>query len=114
MLMDHLQAFIFMKEKDRIKIILLFSSMEEDIVAEKIYKRLSKIVTKEVLENLAQQKMFNPLTEIIEEYFHKTQNKTPFFMIGQKYLLFIVMVLSILEAVLILFHTKTEYCILED
>lgn len=93
--MDQLLAYTYMKEKVKIKIILLFSLMVEDIVVVQIYNKHYKIVIKEVLENMAQLKMFNHLMEIIEEYFHKIQFKILFFMIGLKYLLFIVMVLSI-------------------
>lgn len=112
--MDHHLVYTYMKEKVKIKTILLYSSMEEDIVVVQIYNKHYKIVIKEVLENMVQLKMFNHSMEIIEEYFHKTLYKILFFMIGLRYLPYIVMVQNILEVDQVLFHIKIEYYILED
>ena len=72
--------------------------MEEDIVAAKTYSKLYKIVIREALESMVQQKMYNHLMEIIEGYFLKILIKILIFMTGQKYSQFIVMELNILEA----------------
>jgi hypothetical protein len=89
--MGHLLAYTYMKEKVKIKIIMLFTSMEEVIVEELIFLLLYKIAIKEVMENSDQPKMYNHSMGINVESCLRFLNKTPFSMIGQKSLLFIVM-----------------------